>query len=96
MSQVLHAHRCKKCLDSKVQTIWVHDESAQGIAASHTCPKCGTINWEKFMVQPHRHKVTAAVKTVPLEMILGYMALFLIGCVVIGMIVAMSRRGEKS
>lgn len=54
-SQV-HGHRCKACFRNGVTVVWVHDNTNAGtddcvkVAASHTCPRCGSKEWEKWLL----------------------------------------------
>jgi hypothetical protein len=47
----MHAHKCKLCESRGVQTIWIHSDAEGGNKVAHKCPKCGTENWAKFMVE---------------------------------------------
>jgi hypothetical protein len=46
----MHAHRCEKCNSSGIQTIWIHGDECSGKIAAHKCPKCGEIQWKKWLV----------------------------------------------
>ena len=46
----IHAHICKKCLSDGVEQIWIHEDLKRGDIQAHTCPRCGTVEWQKFMV----------------------------------------------
>jgi hypothetical protein len=46
----MHAHRCEKCNSSGIQTIWIHGDECAGQIAAHKCPKCGEIQWKKWLV----------------------------------------------
>ena len=49
-----HAHRCGKCLENGKQVVWVHGDDMKGVETAHKCPECGTVNWQQFLVEPHR------------------------------------------
>lgn len=50
MPQQVHAHICEKCFADGVETIWIHGDIHFGDVQKHQCPKCGSVQWKKFLV----------------------------------------------
>lgn len=80
----LHAHRCEACFRNGVTTVWVHDNSHGGdaecvkVAASHTCPRCGSKEWVKWLLPvgtlPEQKQQQPFVRFVSLETVESILA----------------------
>jgi formate dehydrogenase maturation protein FdhE len=73
----VHAHRCENCAKNGTETVWMHgDEKAADIAA-HSCPKCGTVEWKKYLVRPARfpQAVQQKASAINLDKLLEYVAI---------------------
>jgi hypothetical protein len=83
----MHAHRCKNCAAQGISTVWIHGEEFKGNTAAHKCPKCGQLEWEKWLVPvgslpAQGHAQHGAITVVSLEQLLTalmYCAYIIVG-----------------
>ena len=79
----MHAHKCMKCASNGVNTVWIHGDECKGVIQAHTCPKCGSVEWKKWMVEigklPHQMPQHASGKS---NEILAWVAIFAIVAIV--------------
>jgi RNA polymerase subunit RPABC4/transcription elongation factor Spt4 len=47
----MHAHKCTVCESRGITTIWIHGDNNVDQKSAHKCPKCGSENWAKYMVE---------------------------------------------
>lgn len=82
----MHAHRCQSCARQGVNTVWIHGEDAFNCQKAHTCPKCGAVEWEKWLVPLGKLPKAVqghggAVQVIQLHEMIFVMALFV--CLII-------------
>jgi hypothetical protein len=46
-----HAHKCTVCESRGISTVWIHGDDKFEDIAAHKCPKCGSQNLRKWMVE---------------------------------------------
>jgi predicted nucleic-acid-binding Zn-ribbon protein len=47
----MHAHKCTVCESRGILTVWIHGDNNADQKSAHKCPKCGSENWAKYMVE---------------------------------------------
>lgn len=74
MSATVHAHRCEACAANGDEVVWIHADSCKGVLQAHKCPKCQTVQWKQFLVQPSRLPGANqnAQGKISLDAVLGY------------------------
>jgi len=71
----MHAHRCMACSKNGIDTVWIHGDNRAGDVAAHKCPKCGEIQWKKWMVEIGQLPRVQAQAKRNYEALLGYLVL---------------------
>jgi hypothetical protein len=96
----IHAHRCENCVKNGEETIWMHGDEKGGDVAAHKCPRCGTVEWKKFLVRPVKlpgqQVVQQATSAINLEAILGYLVILVAVCLVVSLIKYLAKAEKPS